>query len=120
MARSAMTGPVASTRYEMMREGVQECEARIAIESVLTDAARKGKLGEDLAKRCQDSLDERGWMTIKGMAHLQLSGPGWLYGGWYDMEGPAGHVWFLGSGWQERSEKLFTMAAEVEKKLGSK
>ena len=31
-----------------------------------------------------------------------------------------GSVWFLGSGWQERSERLFTLAGEVERKLGKK
>ena len=26
--------------------------------------------------------------------------------------------WFLGSGWEGRAEKLFTLAGEVEKKVG--
>jgi len=30
----------------------------------------------------------------------------------------AGHAWFLGSGWQERNGKLFTLAGEVARKLG--
>jgi len=53
------TGPVASTRYEVFREGVQECEARIAIERVLTDDGLKAKLGADQAGRCQQLLDDR-------------------------------------------------------------
>ncbi len=39
------TGPVASTRYEQMREGVQQCEARIAIATALTDEKLKAKVG---------------------------------------------------------------------------
>ena len=110
-------GPVATTRLEVFRQGVEECEARIVIDQALVDKALREKLGEELAQRCQDALDERDWCTIKGMAHLQLCGPAWLYGSWYDMEGPAGHIWNLGSGWQGRAEKLFSLAAEVARKL---
>ena len=46
-------GPVATARLENLREGVQECEARIIIESALTNADRKSQLGEDLASRAQ-------------------------------------------------------------------
>ena len=38
-------GPVASDEMEAYREGVQECEARIAIERALGDEARKARLG---------------------------------------------------------------------------
>jgi hypothetical protein len=113
-------GPVATTRYEAFRQGIQECEARIAVDRALVDPALRAKLGDDLAQRCQDALDERNWCTIKGMAHLQLCGEGWLYAGWYNMEGPAGHAWYLGSLWQDRATKLFTLAGEVERKLAEK
>ena len=55
-------GPVASTRYECMREGIQECEARIAIESVLTDEAQKAKLAADLAAAMRSNC----WTTASG------------------------------------------------------
>ena len=29
----------------------------------------------------------------------------------------AGHAWFVGSRWQERSKKLYTLAGEVTRKL---
>ena len=32
--------------------------------------------------------------------------------------GPAGQSWFLSSGWQERSDRLYGLAEEVAKKLG--
>ncbi len=41
-------GPVASDELEAYREGLQECEARIAIERALGDEARKARLGADL------------------------------------------------------------------------
>ena len=52
-------GAVATAHFEQMREGVQECEARIFIEQVLTDPARREKLGQGLAQRCQALLDLR-------------------------------------------------------------
>ena len=71
-------GPVATARYENLREGVQECEARIFIESVLTDPAKSGRLGGDLAKRAQKLLDDRQraiWRSIwTNEEHLALLG----------------------------------------------
>ena len=31
-----------------------------------------------------------------------------------------GHTWLVGSGWQGRSEQLFALAGEVERKLAGK
>jgi hypothetical protein len=53
-------GPVQSTvRFEMIREGVQECEARIFIEQALLDKDLRAKLGEERAARLQAVLDAR-------------------------------------------------------------
>jgi hypothetical protein len=60
-------GAVATARLEGLREGVQECEARIVLEDVLLDAGKKAKLGAELAQRCQEALDEHHramWKTI--------------------------------------------------------
>ena len=115
-------GPVASHRFEAFREGLQECEARIAIEQALTDDALRATLGEDLASECQDALVERTHYMIKSLGQMKLTGPahwyvtvGYTY--WHRSPGPVGHQWFLGSGWQERSEKLYGLAAQVEKRL---
>ena len=43
-------GAVATTHFEQMREGIQECEGRIFIEQALTDQTKREKLGEDLAR----------------------------------------------------------------------
>lgn len=52
-------GPVATARYENLREGVQECEARIALEMVLTNPEAVKQVGDDLAARAQALLDDR-------------------------------------------------------------
>ena len=117
------TGPVASTRYEQMREGVQQCEARIAIEAALTDEKLKAKVGPDLAGRCQQLLDDRIWQELKAFSDLQLTGRtyatsanNWGYG----CGGRAGHYWYVSSGWQDRTQRLYDLAAEVTKKLAQK
>ena len=115
-------GPVSTYRFEAFREGLQECEARIAIERALTDDAAKARLGADLVRRCDEALVERTQYMIKSLGNLRLTGPdhwyvtvGYTY--WHRSPGPVGHQWFLGSGWQERSERLYTLAAEVEQAL---
>ena len=83
-------GPVSTARLENAREGIQETEARIFIEKALLDKGRP--LPPDLAKRCQQLLDER-----TNVARL------WKLGA------PT-----LGAqGWQERSQRLYGAAAEV-------
>ncbi|MHB1036217.1 MAG: glycoside hydrolase domain-containing protein [Pirellulales bacterium] len=114
------TGPVASTRYELLREGIQQCEARIAIESVLTDAARKAKLPQDLAERSQRLLDDRVWQELKAFGDMQLTGRSyatardtWNYGA----GGTAGHYWYASSGWRDRAQKLYDLAGEVTRRI---
>jgi hypothetical protein len=116
-------GPVASTRYEVMREGIQECEARIAIETVLTDEAKKAKLPTGLAEQAQQLLDDRVWQELKAFGDMQLTGRSyatakdtWVYG----CGGTAGHYWYASSGWQDKAQKLYNLAGEVERTLGQK
>jgi hypothetical protein len=52
-------GPLGTVRLEMLREGAQECEARIFIEKALVDPELSAKMGKDLVKRAQDLLDRR-------------------------------------------------------------
>ncbi|HUU43654.1 MAG TPA: hypothetical protein VMX57_07735 [Planctomycetota bacterium] len=109
-------------RYEMMREGVQECEARIFIETALTDDRLKARLGTELARRCQDELDERIRFMIKGMCTLNLDGyiAGWSTNAtqcWWNAVTLQGHRWFIASGWEDRTRRLFRLAGEVERKL---
>ncbi len=106
-------GPVSTCRFEMFREGLQECEARIFIEQALQDEKQRIKLGDTLAAECQALLDERTRYIIwsdetntNGKNHCSLP------------RGPLGFDWYAGSGWQERSAQLYEMAAEVQKVLG--
>ncbi len=139
-------GPVATSRLENLREGVQECEARIFLESALLDPARKAKLGDDLARRAQAVLDEHQftlWRSIwSDEEALKLMGaisgrdtyeaiwaasekvgkklPGFWDGAARKMrsdEDRQGIDWFVSSGWQKRSQQLFEAAAEAQKKL---
>jgi hypothetical protein len=106
-------GVAVTTRYEDLREGVQECEARVVVERAVTDEALRGKLGDDLAARCEKALEEhlralqllRGW-TGKTVPHCLSSGT------------EMGVAWFLSSGWEERAERLFALAGEVERATG--
>jgi len=107
-------GAAVTTRYEHMREGVQECEARVVVERAVMDEALRGKLGDDLTARCEKALEEhlraqqrlRGW-TGEKVPHCLSSGT------------ELGECWFLSSGWEARAETLFALAGEVERATGA-
>ena len=98
-------GPVATTRLEMLREGLQEAEARVFIEKALLDETLKAKLGKELARKCQELLDER----TRSCRRTFIYGTGTAR--WNSL-------WLTSSGWQERSAALYSTAAEVAAKLG--
>jgi hypothetical protein len=109
-SRSGADGALTTVRYEMLREGVEECEARIFIEKALLDKASAARIGEALAKKVQAVLDERVEANLdslgkgaKGQGGLQETSA--TFG-----DGP----------WQERSAKLYAAAAEVAGTLGVK
>jgi len=54
-------GPIATERYEMLREGVQIGEAILFLEKALLE----GKIGGDLAQRVGRHLDERGEALVR-------------------------------------------------------
>ena len=112
-------GPVATTRYVAMLEGVQESEARIVIERALSDPRLKARLGKSLVQRCESELALRSRAMWKCLSSMQLTGPGWSNGlGWRWAAGVSANRWFLGSGWQQRSEAIFDLADEVARKVG--
>lgn len=88
-------GPVGSIRYEMLREGVQEAETRAYLEDILNDKQKKAKLGEDLAARCREILDERARYLMRCGRGSETS---WR---------------FYLTGLERRADKLFAVAAEV-------
>ncbi|GAH76162.1 unnamed protein product, partial [marine sediment metagenome] len=87
-------GAEPSQRLEAMREGIQETEARIFLEQALD----RGTLGEVLAKRVQRVLFEHQretyFITISGTRDEFFSG------------------------WQDRSRRLFGVAAEAAAVVG--
>ena len=87
-------GAVSTERFEMLREGVQECEARAFIEKALLS----GRLDPDLAARCRRVLDQRAWLIRSGCLGS------WT---WYEEQAPT-----------TLAERLFTCAAEVAEGLG--
>jgi len=99
-------GALGTVRFEMLREGVQECEARIFIERALLDEGQRAKLGDELAKKCQDLLDERVRVLRKTLGGRNNT-----------KEQEKNCTGFIGSGWRERSKALFSAAAEVQRKL---
>jgi hypothetical protein len=74
-----------------MREGLQECEARIFIEEAFLSAENRAKCGADLVKRCEAALAAR-----------PRHGAGAL-----------GAVQFIGSGRKERTRLLYDLAGQV-------
>ncbi len=118
-------GAIETHRLVAMREGVQESEARIMIERALSDQALRAKLGEDLVKRCEMTLEGRHRMLWLSMSSLQLTprkegekghqGVQWRGG---VEQNVTGHQWFLGSGYRERSRELFELAGAVQKRIG--
>jgi hypothetical protein len=111
-------GAVATVRYEALREGLQECEARVAIEQALVDKALADKVGDDLAKKGQALLVERQKAFWRTVARLQV-GPSLEFDDPHAWDWPilCGHLWYVQSGWQEHSEKLYSLAGEVARKL---
>jgi hypothetical protein len=83
----------------MFRENLQELQARLLIEDAFTVPELKATIGDDLAKRCFDLVEER------TLTHLRMGTFSW---GWR---------WFLGSDYQRRSAELYDLAAEVAAKL---
>ena len=111
-------GPAATNRFEALRLGIQTSEARIAIERALTDETLKAKLGDELATRCRETLEQRMLLMFKGLSNLQFQN-GFACTAWRWTPGVDGHTWFLGSLWQDRDEQLFALAGEVTRKLGN-
>ncbi|HUV39923.1 MAG TPA: glycoside hydrolase domain-containing protein [Planctomycetota bacterium] len=112
-------GALSTARLDMMREGLQECEARISIEEALMDDASRAKLGDPLVRRCRQALDERTLAIEQGLnSHAHCGFRKTEQYEWWSAPGQVGWRWYLASGWQARSDRLYALAAEVAAKLG--
>lgn len=92
-------GALSTGRLEMIRDGLQESEARIFIEKALLDPANVTKLGTEFVAQCRQLLNLR-----RSFVHGSL--------------GLRGAIVFLGSGRQDRVKELYRLAGEVAQKLG--
>jgi hypothetical protein len=101
-------GALSTIRFEMMREGIQECEARIFIEKALLDKDLRTKVGEELAAKCQAMLDDRVRMLLGSLQKGKAEGL------------VASDASFAKSDWQAKSAALFASAAEIAAALGNK
>ncbi|MCX7805288.1 MAG: hypothetical protein N3A38_08875 [Planctomycetota bacterium] len=95
-------GPQTTVRFEMLKEGMYESEAVILLDRAVTLKEQKDRLGEDLAEKCQVLVDER----IKVLASFN--------------DNYADAPDYAGSGWQDRSMALYSLAAAVSRALGEK
>jgi len=93
-------GPVSTERFEMLREGMQETEARVAIEKALA----AGALPADLADRCRAHLLERMKVQWKD-GQFARSNSQWQKGGWHD--------YGIAENWQDSTARLFDLAGQV-------
>jgi hypothetical protein len=111
-------GAIGTTRFEMLREGLQEAEARIFIERALLDEASRAKLGEARAKRYAQMLAERTQYLRIGMSTLTWVNIYWYYcadgdNNWWMASPVYGTQWYAATDWQSRSQTLYQAAGEV-------
>lgn len=117
-------GALATARFEMLREGLQEAEARIFIEKTLDDKTLRAGLGEELVNQCQEVLDDR-TRTIARAVNTYIQngdiayGRTWATSGdcWWEAPGLVGYQWYLSSDRQRDTERLYTQAARVAQTL---
>ncbi len=100
-------GPVATARYEMLREGFLEAEARVKLEIALA----AGWIDGELAERARELLEQRAkvlWLDGRfGRGH----GEQWQKGG--------DHDYGVAEDWQDSALELFNLAAEVAQAIGA-
>jgi hypothetical protein len=101
-------GPAATARLQIMRESLQEAEARIYVQNAVLDADESAKLPADLAARCKDLCDERTQMI---RYYSQFNEPGVL-----DDYAKV----FNERRWQDLFEKLYQAASDVAKASAAK
>jgi hypothetical protein len=111
-------GAVATRRYEMMREGLQECEARIFIDRALVTPALRAKLGPQLAGECEKVLLARNAAILKGFNITQPDEWRDFYGWKTESKTRKFNREWYANEWQKLSHELFTTAEKVAQKIG--
>ncbi len=71
-----------------------------------------------LGEICRQALDEGLWATMIGVDDHKNSGLIEMEGHeWWSSPGQVGYHWYLGSDWQDRSQRLYELAADVAETL---
>ena len=97
-------GPLGTARFEMLREGIQECEARITIEKALVANSLPGPLAEE----CRGLLLERIRARLKdGRVEVR-----WPKDPARPPE-PTDVLWGLPPDWQDSTARLFELAGRA-------
>jgi hypothetical protein len=104
-------GPVSSVQVEVLREGLQEAEARVFVQNALLQPERAERLGPDLARRAKRLCDQRTW-ELRYLTEYAVTG--YCKAAW-----PA-HYLTDYRAWQQRSRELYDLAAEVAAALGNR
>jgi hypothetical protein len=105
-------GPVPTVRSEVMRESIQEAEARIFVQNPGApglDEARRAKLGEALAAKAKQITDQR-TRDLRYLSEYTIATAA--------KEPWKSHFIFNPALWQQRSAELYDVAGEVAKALG--
>ena len=110
-------GAMATCRSEMMREGLQECEARVLIEKALDG----GKLAGSIKRRCTQFIQDRTYMVRVALDNQFTDGFAKDAGhSWWSTPGQLGYHRHIGAGvWQRNSEELYALASEVVAATGA-
>jgi hypothetical protein len=96
-------GAVATVRFQMLREGVQECEARIQIEKALL----ADKLDPQTRKAVEDFL--LAWLRTKWDVPDERRQDGRLNS----------RVWAVGERWQDNTARLYELAGRATRAMAA-
>ena len=94
-------GPVSSVRFELLREGLQEAEARMVVQNALLDEKQRAKLGKPLADRLDKLTNDR-TRAFRYVAEY-----------WDDKSGR----YLLPPAWDAMNARLYRAVAEVANAL---
>ncbi len=99
------TGPVRTMRSEAFREGTQDVEVRVFVEKAIEIPEHRAKVGDAFAKKARELLDARIRMCN-------------AWGGTRE-DHKSGKIAKVDLDWQQSNEKLYALATEAAKKLGT-
>lgn len=98
-------GPVPTVRYEMLREGLQECEARIVIEKAL----QADRISDKLATDCKQLLASRLKTRLRAGDFVDSHGA--------NIQKVDDRLWGLPEDWQASTRLLYTLAGRASEAL---